>query len=354
MLSWQSIHFGLALPALNPKNIGEERKMKKRLLALALCLVLATSLLPITAAADIYDDILIQGITVYGKYCGDTYFTISVPENVSVRHVTWACEKLPKKLEKDNRGRYMLAADYGAGQVHIFFDGQIGDQFIIPLTIYPQHVWSDWTSNGNGTHSRSCKNGCGTTPQTASCADTSPADCKCDDCGASMHIWRYTRTENSLTAECGNSGCTIGKVGVTLTASSVTLPTSPFNAQVILNGITEEEIKEEFGYLISPIRYKFKAPGDSAFMEITPADGAREGTYQAAVTLSPISTTFSARSTADPNSVTLYTQYTAVNPETTAQTGDDRPIELMMGSVVVFSALAAAAFILDSKRRSQQ
>lgn len=169
-----------------------------------------------------------------------------------------------------------------------------------------------------------------------------------------MHIWRYTRTENSLTAECGNSGCTIGKVGVTLTASSVTLPTSPFNAQVILNGITEEEIKEEFGYLISPIRYKFKAPGDSAFMEITPADGAREGTYQAAVTLSPISTTFSARSTADPNSVTLYTQYTAVNPETTAQTGDDRPIELMMGSVVVFSALAAAAFILDSKRRSQQ
>ena len=173
-------------------------------------------------------------------------------------------------------------------------------------------------------------------------------------CLTKVHDWQFTQTENSLTATCGNSGCPIGKANLTLDAHSVTLPNSPFNAQVILNGITEEQIEEEFGYEISPIRYKFKAPGDSAFTDITPADGAREGTYQAAVTLSPISTTFSARSTADPNSVTLYTQYTAVNPETTAQTGDDRPIELMMGSVVVFSVLAAAAFILDSKHRSQQ
>lgn len=330
--------------------------MKKRLLALVLCLALAMSLLPITAAADIYDDIKrgIQGIRDYGKYCGDTYFTISVPENVSVTHVTWACAELPtQKLEKDNRGRYKLAAYYGAGEVHIFFGDQFAEQWIIPLTIYPQHVWSAWTSNGDGTHSRSCKNGCNTS-ETKKCADTSPADCKCDVAGESLHDWQFTQTENSLTATCGNSGCPIGKASLTLDAHSVTLPESPFNAQVILNGITEEEIKKEFGYLISPIRYKFKAPGDSAFTEITPADGAREGTYQAAVTLSPISTTFSARSTADPNSVTLYTQYTAVNPETTAQTGDDRPIELMMGSVVVFSALAAAAFILDSKRRSQQ
>lgn len=337
--------------------------MKKRFLALALCLVLATSLLPITAAADIYDDILIQGITVYGKYCGDTYFTISVPENVSVRHVTWACEKLPKKLEKDNRGRYMLAAYYGAGEVHIFFGDQFAEQWIIPLTIYPQHVWSDWTSNGNGTHSRSCKNGCNTS-ETKKCADTSPKDCKCDVAGESLHDWQFTKTDSTLTAVCNHSYCPTKEVSATLKADSVTLPNSPFNAQVILNGITEEEIKEEFGYLISPIRYKFKAPGDSAFTEITPADGAREGTYQAAITLSPMEVaaryarnddgTTQGLVTEPDGSITLYTQYTAVNPETTAQTGDDRPIELMMGSVVVFSALAAAAFILDSKRRSQQ
>ena len=96
--------------------------MKKRLLALALCLVLATSLLPITAAADIYDDIKrgIQGIRDYGKYCGDTYFTISVPENVSVTQVKWVCAELPTQtLEEDDRG-YKLAAYYGAGEVHIF------------------------------------------------------------------------------------------------------------------------------------------------------------------------------------------------------------------------------------------
>ena len=181
------------------------------------------------------------------------------------------------------------------------------------------------------------------------------------------HDWQFTKTENSLTATCRNRElyeCSVGEVSLTLDAHSVTLPDSPFNAQVILNGITEDEIKKEFRYEIGPIRYKFKAPGDSAFTEITPADGAREGTYQAAATLSPIEVaaryarkddgTTQGLVTEPDGSITLYTQYTAVNPETTAQTGDDRPIELMMGSVVVFSALAAAAFILDSKRRSQQ
>ena len=167
-----------------------------------------------------------------------------------------------------------------------------------------------------------------------------------------------------MTAVCNHSYCPTKEVSVTLKADSVTLPTSPFNAQVILNGITEGQIKKEFRYEIGPIRYKFKAPGDSAFTEITPADGAREGTYQAAVTLSPIEVaaryarnddgTTQGLVTEPDGSITLYTQYTAVNPETTAQTGDNRPIELMMGSVVAFSALAAAAFILDSKRRSQQ
>ena len=51
--------------------------MKKRLLALALCLVLMTSLLPVTAFAD--QDILVDGVENGKKYRGDTYFTISVP-----------------------------------------------------------------------------------------------------------------------------------------------------------------------------------------------------------------------------------------------------------------------------------
>ena len=75
MLSWQSIYSGLALPALNPKNIGEERKMKKRLLALALCLVLVSSLLPITAAAEAYDfGSVFVGLENGGVYCEDVQF----------------------------------------------------------------------------------------------------------------------------------------------------------------------------------------------------------------------------------------------------------------------------------------
>ena len=52
------------------------------------------------------------------------------------------------------------------------------------------------------------------------------------------------------------------------------------------------------------------------------------------------------------NSVYLYTQYTAADPKVTAQTGDDRPIEIMLVSALAFSALAAAAFLVDSKRKN--
>lgn len=370
MLSWQSIYSGLALPALNPKNIGEERKMKKRLLALALCLVMVSSLLPITAAADDDPHPSFVGLEDRKTYCGAVTFSVSVEPGgtLSVKYYSYN-PYTTVELIADN-GIYTLPA--GIGQVAVVAENWVilEDQSKYPfvtslgVTVNDGHTWGAWTSNGAGTHSRSCKNGCGTTPQTASCADTSPADCKCDVAGESLHDWQFTKTDSTLTAVCNHSYCPTKEVRVTLKADSVTLPTSPFNAQVILNGITEEEIKKEFGYEISPIRYKFKAPGDSAFTEITPADGAREGTYQAAVTLSPIEVaaryarnddgTTQGLVTEPDGSITLYTQYTAVNPETTAQTGDNRPIELMMASIVVFSALAAAAFVADSKRRSRQ
>lgn len=332
--------------------------MKKRLLALALCLVLATSLLPITAAADIYDDIEggIQGITVYGKYCGDTYFTISVPENVSVTQVTWACAELPnQKLEKDNRGRYKLAADYGAGQVHIFFGGQFSNQWIIPLTIYPQHVWSDWTSNGDGTHSRSCKNGCNTS-ETKKCADTSPKDCKCDVAGESLHDWQFKAAGNTLTGTCRKGD--IDPVTLTLKADSVTLPTSPFNAR--LEGL-EQFKKEVPNAVIGDFVYKYKGPGDSEYSIVAPtAANAKAGQYQVGVRIKnlpgpvaqegPVAMAYEGNQD-NTGYADLYVQYTAADPAVTAQTGDDRPIELMMASVLVFSALAAAAFLLDHKRK---
>ena len=44
-------------------------------------------------------------------------------------------------------------------------------------------------------------------------------------------------------------------------------------------------------------------------------------------------------------------KYTAAHPKVTARAGDNRPIERMMVSVLVFSAIAAA-FTLDSKRKN--
>ena len=323
--------------------------MKKRLLALALCLVLMTSLLPVTAFAD--QDILVDGVENGKKYCGDTYFTISVPGG-GLEHVKWEPdpdEGYPSYLIADSLGRYKLAAGSGAGSILCQVSGTF--YTVCGLTIYSQHVWSEWTPNGNGTHSRSCENGCVEPPQTEFCADNN-ADCKCDDCGAGMHIWRYTRTENSLTAECGNSGCTIGKVGVTLTASSVTLPNSPFNAQLTFEG----DFKEAFR--CSEIEYQYEDPTTGWDYVDPNTFTPKPGNYQAGVLISglPGNGEIAARS---PDSNTganqgreyLYVKYTAADPAITAQTGDDRPIELMMAGVLVFSALAAAAFLLDHKRK---
>ena len=332
--------------------------MKKRLLALALSLVLMTSLLPITAAAITVEEMLstVNGITPNGTYCGDTYFTVSAPETegYSVNSVDWEFEGGRKRLSKDDLGRYKLAAGSGAGKIYIgFFNYNTAEQaaFDIGLTINQDHDWSAWTSNGDGTHSRSCENGCVEPPQTEFCADNN-ADCKCDYCGASMHIWRYTRTENSLTAECGNSGCTIGKVGVTLTASSVTLPNSPFNARLTFEG----DFKEAFR--CSDIEYQYEDPTTGWDYVDPNTFTPKPGNYQAGVLISglPGKGEIASRS---PDSNTganqgreyLYVKYTAADPAITAQTGDDRPIELMMAGVLVFSALAAAAFLLDHKRK---
>ena len=321
--------------------------MKKRLLALILCLVMVSSLLPITAAANDDNYIRITG-SGFEKNAGSDY------------------------VLKDNRLEFYFCGSNDTSFLGrclgLYQDSEGNSPMTDALVDGSTYYLKYFIENANNILEDEF-NQFANSLNASNCSLAIPGYTVSFVKGngnfgdivemnfvfqvTKNHNWGFIVSENNdtLTGQCQNEGCNTPPLSVTLKADSVTLPTSPFNAQVILNGITEEEIKEEFGYLISPIRYKFKAPGDSAFTEITPADGAREGTYQAAVTLSPISTTFSARSTADPNSVVLFTQYTAVNPETTAQTGDNRPIELMMASAAVFSALAAAAFILDHKRK---
>lgn len=336
--------------------------MKKRLLALVLCLVMVSSLLPITAAAYTAEEVLgwIDGITPNGTYCGDTYFTISVPEGAQLNSVGWRPGSGDHSfgernyLTKDDSGRYKLVAGLGFCGMEFVIDGQTS---MIKLTIYSQHVWSEWTPNGDGTHSRICSNGCVDSPQTEYCADTSPADCKCDDCGASMHTWSYevSKAGDSLTATC-TPNCPIGEVSVKLNAHSVTLPESPFNAKLTFQG----DFKEVFH--CSDIEYQYEDPTTGWDYVDPNTFTPKPGNYQAGVLVSGLPGNGGAAAMAAGNedsagqnaSVYLFVKYTAADPTVTAQTGDNRPIELMMGSVVVFSILAAAAFVADSKRRSRQ
>lgn len=333
--------------------------MKKRLLALALCLVLMTSLLPITAAAEEYDfGSVFVGLENGGVYCEDVQFELHL-ENYPAELSGFVAFKISPDagsggmvMTSDGDGKYTLHVSAGIEHPHIMImrnDGQEMD--VLSITLKNGHNWRAWTSNGDGTHSRTCGNGCVDSPQKDYCADNN-ADCKCDYCGASMHIWRYTRTENSLTAECGNSGCTIGKVGVTLTASSVTLPNSPFNARLTFEG----DFKEAFR--CSEIEYQYEDPTTGWDYVDPNTFTPKPGNYQAGVLISglPGNGEIAARSLdsnnyANQGSEYLYVKYTAADPAITAQTGDDRPIELMMVGVLVFSALASAAFLLDHKRK---
>ena len=344
--------------------------MKKRLLVLALCLVLATSLLPITAAATNYK-LNSANITSYGWLVGN----LPGMGNVYQLNITdWELVCDGVTIKKDTPNFYTNSL--------ITLDKNINN----PLKTQPQagvpyyayiEIYNISEAAGHSYSKNQFEADLEITLDEGFTAKFDSAEILYTldkaDYGIGIwfrlikeevheHDWDFDMTENSVTATCGNSGCPIGQASLTLDAHSVTLPDSPFNARGILKGITEEQIKEDFGYTIGPIRYKFKAPGDSAFTDITPADGAREGTYQASVTLTPLyaqaSYALNDDGTANQGpifgndgSVTLYTQYTAVNPEVTAQTGDNRPIEIMMASALVFSALAAAAFVLDSKRK---
>ena len=178
------------------------------------------------------------------------------------------------------------------------------------------------------------------------------------------HDWQFTKTENSLTAICKNREqypCSIGGASLTRDAHSVTLPNNPFNAR--LEGL--EQFNAAFpNAVIGDFVYKYKGPGDSEYRIVEPtAANAKAGEYQVGIRISglpmgkeeyPPVAAYSLADGVNPDGAgyaDLYVQYTAVDPAVTAQTGDNRPIELMMASVLVFSALAAAAFILDHKRK---
>lgn len=305
--------------------------MKKRLLALALCLVMMTSLLPLTAAAYTDADVVnwVNGITDNGTYCKEASFTIDCPEgyNVSV------------EVDKDGDGSSDLIIS------------PVGEQYKISGHLGPINVVVILHEGAN--HS----------PVSANLFITinddhtdNNADHNCDVCNGCIHGWNFKAAGNTLTGHCPFCG---KDVTLTLKADSVTLPTSPFNARL--------EGWEQFHDAIPTARYEklvYKYNGPNGWTEVEPiAANAKAGEYQVGVRISglpnkeygPVAMSLDDEVIPDgAGYADLYVQYTAADPKVTAQTGDNRPIELMMAGILVFSALAAAAFVLDGKRKYRQ
>ena len=318
--------------------------MKKRLLALALCLVLATSLLPITAAAVDYHfnsaSIVADGVeyrdTSSALYPG-YYVNIT---GLTLEHNTGTIVNTDGFITVSPICCSAEATDYltdppVAGVEYFPYISILNDSLLPNSFEYDDDFFANLVIPGYETNFR---------------------DCVRSDSSAAItlrfrmvkHSWQFSQTDSTLTAKCRNSGCPIQTVDVTLAADSVTLPESPFNAR--LEGLKQFQ-QEVPDAVIGEFVYKYKGPGDTEYRVVQPtAANAKAGEYQVGVRITtPSSNTSGQNSVYD-----LYVKYTAVDPAVTAQTGDNRPIELMLVSVLAFSALAAAAFILDSKRKYKQ
>lgn len=163
------------------------------------------------------------------------------------------------------------------------------------------------------------------------------------------HSWQITGDNtDTLTAACvGQQGtCTAGgPVSVSIAASGVTLPNSPFNASVS----NVQQFEAVTGLKVHPLDYlqrpgyKYKAVGASSFAD-PDMSNPKAGTYQAIIYVE------------DANGAqhSAFVQYQAIDPIQTAATGDNRPIEIMFMGLLACLAMAVAAFVMDSKRRASR
>ena len=335
--------------------------MKKRLLALALCLGMVASLLPITAAAeDEGPDYIVKSVEIEadGVYLGtDGLYHLNITDWKIV------CDEGTIEInDEDTKTDSVFSnVDYSKPDN----PSEEGAKYLAVCTIgFNSLDLGTFTWNYNEIPSCTLR-----IPGYASVFDESVPPMK----GSNVilpsfiltkeheHDWRFTQTDSILTGTCQKSTCPIKTVDVNLAADSVTLPTSPFNAR--LEGL--EQFKKEVPNAdIGEFVYKYKGPGDSEYSVVAPtAANAKAGQYQVGVRIKnlpgtvaqegPVAMAFAGNQD-NAGYAGLYVKYTVADPAITAQTGDNRPIELMMAGVAVFSALAAAAFILDSKRKYRQ
>ena len=321
---------------------------KKRLLALALCLVLAVSLLPITAAAA-EETRVFKSVDMQGQVNVDEYQQYYVDvSNVTIRYndktisdtgfptlgITTSQNSdqpitTPPKEGETYYSKFMYRFDYER------FGVAWSDPFSANLEIPGYKAELIWKGD-NYTSDRY--------PELWFIFRLTKEH---------EHTWQFTQTEKTLTVTCQN--CDTPPVTLSLSAHSVTLPDSPFNAR--LEG--KEQFETATGAAISKIRYDYKGSDGVWHKDVDPiAANAKAGEYQAFVQISnlprPVESDGVVAMAENPDGIytaDLYVKYTAADPAITAQTGDDRPIEIMLVSALAFTALAAAAFLLDNKRK---
>lgn len=183
------------------------------------------------------------------------------------------------------------------------------------------------------------------------------------------HQWVIDFIEGNGTKEastaifCADPDCDAPmQVDVTLTASDVTLPGNVFSAEISVEKIERPAVAFALrpapqapaglpeglpaGLTISEPVYKYSATG-SGYEPIDPTGFTpKAGYYQAAVQITDGNNNNS-------TVAELAVKYTVSDPAVTAATGDNRPIELMIMGMAFFCAMAAAAFVLDGRRKAR-
>lgn len=138
-----------------------------------------------------------------------------------------------------------------------------------------------------------------------------------------IHEWQVNQESAKGTATCNACGAK-----VTLSAASAT------TAKAVGECVTLDKTDDvSLAYTVD-IR-KLGEPGTEP--QNVDASCKEEGNYQAWLKLD--------------DTHGLYANFTLTNPKTTAATGDNRPIELLVFGFAAMSVMAAAAFTVDRKRR---
>ena len=341
--------------------------MKKRLLALALCLLMMSSLLPVTAAAADYVTINSMQITASGLTQGPLWGQANIYQ-LNIAKWSWDLDD-SEEPDPTEIGSFITSNNVMSYNVndHVFItkdpvEGETNYVHVLTQLEYDGNVFycsfADNFSDSSGLNLPGY--------ETRLVGQKLLAELESESCAIWLtfsltkkheHSWQFEHTGSSLTAKCSDPNCTIGEVTVKLNAQSVTLPDSPFNATLEVS----ENFKEAFpnAQVTGPKYVYFESgkPVDVTRDSFTP----KAGQYQAQAYIDglPGGGEIAARAVDNEDGIVgthvdLWVDYTAVDPKVTAQTGDNRPIELMMMGLVFFSALSAAAFVLDSKRRSRQ